>query len=307
VIIKQEPGEVPTQHQQQMVSSVTAAQQTAAAATQQFVAVKGGHVISMSPQKQTGGATGAGAPPSKVMGIPVGSALQAAVKQVAISSGQILVAKGNPSVSKVIGGKQVVAQGVAKAIVSGAAGSIMGQQVVAKATGAAGGTGKSGVMATLQLPANNLANLANLPPGTKLYLTTNSKNPSGKGKLLLIPQGAILRASNSAGNTHTHTPCYPHQLLSFHLLFSSSSISSSPTPSLHPIQFGTFLVGQPASQGVGKQGAASSTGHVVSSPATVTQQAIRVTAGQKAAILAQNRLSGGGKPINSELNIGTRI
>ncbi|CDQ97326.1 unnamed protein product [Oncorhynchus mykiss] len=146
-------------------------------------------------------ASGAGAPPSKVLGIP---ALQAAVKQVAISSGQILVAKGNPSVSKVIGGKQVVAQGVAKAIVSGAAGSIVGQQVVAKATGAAGGTGKSGVMATLQLPANNLANLANLPPGTKLYLTTNSKNPSGKGKLLLIPQGAILRASNSAGNTHTH-------------------------------------------------------------------------------------------------------
>lgn len=58
----------------------------------------------------------------------------------------------------------------------------------------------SSVMATLQLPANNLANLANLPPGTKLYLTTNSKNPSGKGKLLLIPQGAILRAS-SAGQT----------------------------------------------------------------------------------------------------------
>ena len=63
----------------------------------------------------------------------------------------------------------------------------------------------SSVMATLQLPANNLANLANLPPGTKLYLTTNSKNPSGKGKLLLIPQGAILRASSSAGNTHIHT------------------------------------------------------------------------------------------------------
>jgi len=58
-------------------------------------------------------------------------------------------------------------------------------------------------MATLQLPANNLANLANLPPGTKLYLTTNSKNPSGKGKLLLIPQGAILRASHSAGQTYT--------------------------------------------------------------------------------------------------------
>ncbi|XP_064849458.1 YEATS domain-containing protein 2-like [Oncorhynchus masou masou] len=283
VIIKQEPGEVPTQHQQQMVSSVTAAQQTAAAATQQFVAVKGGHVISMSPQKQTGGASGA--PPSKVLGIP---ALQAAVKQVAISSGQILVAKGNPSVSKVIGGKQVVAQGVAKAIVSGAAGNIVGQQVVAKATGAAGGTGKSGVMATLQLPANNLANLANLPPGTKLYLTTNSKNPSGKGKLLLIPQGAILRASNSAGQqsqgssstgSGSQTPTSSSSSLPSNLSYTSYILKQTPQ--------GTFLVGQPASQGVGKQGAASSTGHVVSSPTTVTQQAIRVTAGQKAAILAQ--------------------
>ena len=56
-------------------------------------------------------------------------------------------------------------------------------------------------MATLQLPATNLANLANLPPGTKLYLTTNSKNPSGKGKLLLIPQGAILRATNNASES----------------------------------------------------------------------------------------------------------
>ena len=49
---------------------------------------------------------------------------------------------------------------------------------------------------------------------------------------------------------------------------------------------GTFLVGQPA-QGSGKQGGSSSAGHAASSPANVTQQAIRVTAGQKAAILAQ--------------------
>lgn len=48
---------------------------------------------------------------------------------------------------------------------------------------------------------------------------------------------------------------------------------------------GTFLVGQPG--GSGKQGTASSTGHAASSPTSVTQQAIRVTAGQKAAILAQ--------------------
>uniref|UniRef100_A0A669BAZ9 YEATS domain-containing protein 2 n=1 Tax=Oreochromis niloticus TaxID=8128 RepID=A0A669BAZ9_ORENI len=192
VIIKQEPGEVSTQ-QQQMVSTVTSQQQQASAtAGHQFVAVKGGHMISMSAQKQAGGGTGATS--SKMLGIPVSSGLQSSVKQVAISSGQILVAKGNPSVSKVMSGKQVLAQGVAKAIVSGASG-ISGHQ----GTKAAGGTGgKSGVMATLQLPANNLANLANLPPGTKLYLTTNSKNPSGKGKLLLIPQGAILRASSGS-------------------------------------------------------------------------------------------------------------
>ncbi len=58
VIIKQEPGEVSTQ-QQQMVSTVTSQQQPAATAAHQFVAVKGGHMISMSAQKQAGGATGA--------------------------------------------------------------------------------------------------------------------------------------------------------------------------------------------------------------------------------------------------------
>lgn len=77
-----------------------------------------------------------------MLGIPVSSTLQSAVKQVAISSGQILVAKGNPSVSKVMGGKQVLAQGVAKAIVSGASG-MSGQQAAAKAAGGGSG-GKSG-------------------------------------------------------------------------------------------------------------------------------------------------------------------
>lgn len=57
VIIKQEPGEVSTQ-QQQMVSTVTSQQQPAAAAAHQFVAVKGGHMISMLSQKRTGEATG---------------------------------------------------------------------------------------------------------------------------------------------------------------------------------------------------------------------------------------------------------
>ncbi|KAA8587669.1 hypothetical protein FQN60_016531 [Etheostoma spectabile] len=284
VIIKQEPGEVSTQ-QQQMVSTVTSQQQSVTTAAHQFVAVKGGHMISMSAQKQAGGATGATT--SKMLGIPMSSTLQSAVKQVAISSGQILVAKGNPSVSKVMGAKQVLAQGVAKAIVSGATG-IPGQQAAAKA--ASGSSGKSGVMATLQLPANNLANLANLPPGTKLYLTTNSKNPSGKGKLLLIPQGAILRASSTSQQSKSSSAAGAGGSQTS----SSTSSSSSSLPSnlsytsyiLKQTPQGTFLVGQPA-QGSGKQGGSSLAGHTASSPATVSQQAIRVTAGQKAAILAQ--------------------
>ncbi|CAJ1072131.1 YEATS domain-containing protein 2 [Xyrichtys novacula] len=285
VIIKQEPGEVSTQ-QQQMVSTVTSQQQPTTTAAHQFVAVKGGHMISMSAQKQAGGSTGATT--SKMLGIPVSSTLQSAVKQVAISSGQILVAKGNPSVSKVMSGKQVLAQGVAKAIVSGASG-ITGQQSTGKAAG--GSSGKSGVMATLQLPANNLANLANLPPGTKLYLTTNSKNPSGKGKLLLIPQGAILRASSASQQSQSSSSAGAggSQTSS-----SSSSSSSSSLPSnlsytsyiLKQTPQGTFLVGQPATSS-GKQAASSSAGQAASSSSSVTQQAIRVTAGQKAAILAQ--------------------
>ncbi|XP_040912244.1 YEATS domain-containing protein 2 isoform X2 [Toxotes jaculatrix] len=298
VIIKQEPGEVSTQ-QQPMVSTVTSQQQPAATAAHQFVAVKGGHMISVSAQKQAGGATGATT--GKMLGIPVSSTLQSAVKQVAISSGQILVAKGNPSVSKVMGGKQVLAQGVAKAIVSGASG-ISGQQAAAKAAGGSGG--KSGVMATLQLPANNLANLANLPPGTKLYLTTNSKNPSGKGKLLLIPQGAILRASSASQQSQSSSSAGAggSQTSS-----SSSSSSSSSLPSnlsytsyiLKQTPQGTFLVGQPA-QGSGKQGGSSS---AASSPAAVTQQAIRVTAGQKAAILAQ--VVGGSQGAQVKLSDGS--
>ncbi|XP_068277227.1 YEATS domain-containing protein 2 isoform X3 [Nyctibius grandis] len=196
VIIKQEPGELPQQPQLPATTTQTS--------VQQYVTVKGSHMLALSPQKPVM-STGEGTVQSKVVGVPVGSALQSTVKQaVAISGGQILVAKSSSSVAKAVGPKQVVTQGVAKAIVSGGGGTIVAQpvQTVTKAqvssTGAQKSTSQGSVMATLQLPATNLANLANLPPGTKLYLTTNSKNPSGKGKLLLIPQGAILRATNNA-------------------------------------------------------------------------------------------------------------
>ncbi|XP_055977922.1 YEATS domain-containing protein 2 isoform X3 [Sorex fumeus] len=325
VIIKQEPGE--TTH----VPTTGAASQSP---LPQYVTVKGGHMIAVSPQKQvvTAGEGAAQSPkiqPSKVVGVPVGSALPSAVKQaVAISGGQILVAKASSSVTKAVGPKQVVTQGVAKAIVSGGGGTIVAQpvQTLTKAQVTTTGPPKSGpqgsVMATLQLPATNLANLANLPPGTKLYLTTNSKNPSGKGKLLLIPQGAILRATNSAnlqsgtvagagggggagagaaggataggaaagggaataGSGGTQNPAGPGGI-SQHLTYTSYILKQTPQ--------GTFLVGQPSSQTSGKQ---LTSGSVVqgtlgvSTTSTQGQQTLKVISGQKTTLFTQGLL-----------------
>lgn len=315
VIIKQEPGEA------SHVPTTGAASQSP---LPQYVTVKGGHMIAVSPQKQviTAGEGTAQSPkiqPSKVVGVPVGSALPSTVKQaVAISGGQILVAKASSSVAKAVGPKQVVTQGVAKAIVSGGGGTIVAQpvQALTKAQVTAAGPQKSGpqgsVMATLQLPATNLANLANLPPGTKLYLTTNSKNPSGKGKLLLIPQGAILRATNNAnlqsgsaasgggggaggagggsggGSSAgggaaggTQSPAGPGGIAQ-HLTYTSYILKQTPQ--------GTFLVGQPSPQTSGKQ---LTTGSVVQGTLGVStssaqgQQTLKVISGQKTTLFTQ--------------------
>ncbi|XP_045152331.1 YEATS domain-containing protein 2 isoform X1 [Echinops telfairi] len=312
VIIKQEPGEAPH------VPTSGAASQ---APLPQYVTVKGGHMIAVSPQKQviTAGEGSAQSPqiqPTKVVGVPVGTTLPSTVKQaVAISGGQILVAKASSSVAKAVGPKQVVTQGVAKAIVSGGGGTIVAQpvQTLTKAQVTTAGPQKTGaqgsVMATLQLPATNLANLANLPPGTKLYLTTNSKNPSGKGKLLLIPQGAILRATNSAnlqsgsaagaggagggsssggggGSGGTQSTTGPGGL-SQHLTYTSYILKQTPQ--------GTFLVGQPSPQTSGKQLA---TGSVVQGTLGVStssaqgQQTLKVISGQKTTLFTQTAPGG---------------
>nr|XP_021411464.1 YEATS domain-containing protein 2 isoform X4 [Lonchura striata domestica] len=295
VIIKQEPGEVP---QQAAVPAAGAAQPS----VQQYVTVKGSHMLALSPQKPVV-SSGEGTVQSKVVGVPVGSALQSTVKQaVAISGGQILVAKSSSSVAKAVGSKQVVTQGVAKAIVSGGGGTIVAQpvQTITKAqvssTGALKSTSQGSVMATLQLPATNLANLANLPPGTKLYLTTNSKNPSGKGKLLLIPQGAILRATNNAslqsgsstnsgggggGGTQSTS-----SNLSQHLTYTSYILKQTPQ--------GTFLVGQPSPQGSGKQLTPASVvqGSVGVGASSTQGQALKVITGQKTALFTQATSTG---------------
>ncbi|XP_032620703.1 YEATS domain-containing protein 2 isoform X3 [Chelonoidis abingdonii] len=299
VIIKQEPGELPQQPQLPVTGT------TSQASGQQYVTVKGSHMIALSPQKQIV-TTGEGTTQSKVVGVPVSSTLQSTVKQaVAISGGQILVAKSSSSVAKAVGPKQVVTQGVAKAIVSGGGGTIVAQpvQTLTKAQVTSAGVQKSGsqgsVMATLQLPATNLANLANLPPGTKLYLTTNSKNPSGKGKLLLIPQGAILRATNNAslqsGSSTSAggggggaaaaaaaTAQSTSSGLSQHLTYTSYILKQTPQ--------GTFLVGQPSPQHSGKQLTPASVvqGSVgAGASSTQGQQALKVITGQKTALFAQ--------------------
>ncbi|XP_075793580.1 YEATS domain-containing protein 2 isoform X3 [Pelodiscus sinensis] len=298
VIIKQEPGELPQQPQLPVTGT------TSQTSGHQYVAVKGGHMIALSPQKQIM-SSGEGTTQSKVVGVPAGSTLQSTVKQaVAISGGQILVAKSSSSVAKAVGPKQVVTQGVAKAIVSGGGGTIVAQpvQTLTKAQVTSAGVQKSGsqgsVMATLQLPATNLANLANLPPGTKLYLTTNSKNPSGKGKLLLIPQGAILRATNNAnlqsgsstsggGGGGTGAAQSTSSGLSQHLTYTSYILKQTPQ--------GTFLVGQPSPQNSGKQLTPASVvqGNVgVGASSTQGQQTLKVITGQKTALFAQAAPSG---------------
>uniref|UniRef100_A0A803YJX1 YEATS domain-containing protein 2 n=1 Tax=Meleagris gallopavo TaxID=9103 RepID=A0A803YJX1_MELGA len=293
VIIKQEPGELPQQPQ------VSAAGPTTQTSVQQYVTVKGSHMLALSPQKPAV-STSEGTAQSKVVGVPVGSALQSTVKQaVAISGGQILVAKSGSSVAKAVGPKQVVTQGVAKAIVSGGGGTIVAQpvQAITKAqvtsTGAQKSTSQGSVMATLQLPATNLANLANLPPGTKLYLTTNSKNPSGKGKLLLIPQGAILRATNNAslqsgGSTNSGGggTQSTSSNLSQHLTYTSYILKQTPQ--------GTFLVGQPSPQSSGKQLTPASVvqGNVGLGASSTQGQALKVITGQKTALFTQATASG---------------
>uniref|UniRef100_A0A8C5MC11 YEATS domain-containing protein 2 n=1 Tax=Leptobrachium leishanense TaxID=445787 RepID=A0A8C5MC11_9ANUR len=273
VIIKQEPVDPSQQHQE--------TPSTSQPVLQQVVTVKGNQMIAVSPHKSLSTPEG-----SKIVGIPVGSSVSGAMKpSVTISGGQILVAKANPS--KVVGQKQMVAQGVAKAVVSGSvAAQALGNLSKAQAsTAASAKPGSQGsVMATLQLPATNIANLANLPPGTKLYLTTNSKNPSGKGKLLLIPQGAILRAANTAnlqsgtstGSTSgagTTTSGLPQ-----HLTYTSYILKQTPQ--------GTFLVGQPSSQASGKQVATNVV--VQGNMAASTQgQVLKVSTGQKSSLLTQ--------------------
>ncbi|NWX76529.1 YETS2 protein, partial [Alca torda] len=307
VIIKQEPGELPQQPQLPATGTTT---QTS---VQQYVTVKGSHMLALSPQKPVV-STGEGTVQSKVVGVPVGSALQSTVKQaVAISGGQILVAKSSSSVAKAVGPKQVVTQGVAKAIVSGGGGTIVAQpvQTITKAqvssTGAQKSTSQGSVMATLQLPATNLANLANLPPGTKLYLTTNSKNPSGKGKLLLIPQGAILRATNNAMSGYQRVKPFllvtglqsgsstnsggggtqsTSSNLSQHLTYTSYILKQTPQ--------GTFLVGQPSPQSSGKQLTPASVvqGNVGVGASSTQGQALKVITGQKTALFTQAAPSG---------------
>ncbi|XP_073437358.1 YEATS domain-containing protein 2 isoform X2 [Dendrobates tinctorius] len=278
VIIKQEPIE-PSQQQE--------TPSTSQPSLPQIVTVKGNQMISVSPQKTINTAEG-----SKVVGIPIGSAVQASIKpSVTISGGQILVSKSGSSAAKAVGAKQIVTQGVAKAVVSSGSVNVLSQatQNVSKMQVVSAGTTKAGsqgsVMATLQLPSSNIGNLANLPPGTKLYLTTNSKNTSGKGKLLLIPQGAILRAANTANlqsgastsggsGTGNATSGLPQ-----HLTYTSYILKQTPQ--------GTFLVGQPSAQASGKQAASNVAAQGSAGASAQGQQALKITSGQKGTIITQ--------------------
>ncbi|XP_075057811.1 YEATS domain-containing protein 2 isoform X4 [Mixophyes fleayi] len=286
VIIKQEPVEA-SQQQPETPS-------TSQPSLQQIVTMKGNQMIAVSPQKNVNTTEG-----SKVVGIPVGSTVQPSIKpSVTISGGQILVTKSSSSAAKAVGSKQMVAQGVAKAVVSSGSASVLPQssQNISKAQVTSAITTKTGsqgsVMATLQLPSTNLGNLANLPPGTKLYLTTNSKSTSGKGKLLLIPQGAILRAASTANlqsgvsASGGSSAASAASGLPQHLSYTSYILKQTPQ--------GTFLVGQPSPQTSGKQATSSVAVQGSIGASAQVQQALKVTAGQKSTLITQANSSSTG-------------
>ncbi|XP_025769368.1 YEATS domain-containing protein 2 [Puma concolor] len=258
VIIKQEPGEA---------SHVPATGAASQSPLPQYVTVKGGHMIAVSPQKQvlTAGEGTSQSPkiqPSKVVGVPVGSTLPSAVKQaVAISGGQILVAKASSSVAKAVGPKQVVTQGVAKAIVSGGGGTIVAQpvQALTKAQVTAAGPQKSGSQ------------------GSDLQSGSAAGSGSGGGS-----GGSGGGSGGGGGGTGgTQSPAGPGGI-SQHLTYTSYILKQTPQ--------GTFLVGQPSPQTSGKQ---LTTGSVVQGTLGVStssaqgQQTLKVISGQKTTLFTQ--------------------
>ncbi|CAN0236924.1 unnamed protein product [Lampetra fluviatilis] len=248
MVIKQEPMDV------QPSPSAGPSQQP----LQQFVTMKGGPVITV-PSQKTASLSTTTHTPTKVLGIQAGCSVSPAKQTLTLSSGQILLAKPLPQTAKLL------PQKAAAASTSGPA----GQKGITVVTTSAGGVQKpmlmGTVLATLQLPATNLANLASLPPGTKLYLSTHGKHASGRGKLLLIPQGAVLRTSGNVPR--------PGQTLQGSAGGAGSGVTSSSSAVLGSLQQhgkqppslpytsyilkqtpqGTFLVGQPASSSSSSQ------------------------------------------------------
>ncbi|XP_078472814.1 YEATS domain-containing protein 2 isoform X2 [Lampetra planeri] len=163
----------------------------------------------------------------------------------------------------VAAGKAVMVSSVGASILSQSSATTGGVKHPPGVATASSGTTKptqGQVLATLQLPATNLANLASLPPGTKLYLSTHGKHASGRGKLLLIPQGAVLRTSagqtlqGSAGGAGSGVTSSSSAVLG------SLQQHGKQPPSLPYTSYilkqtpqGTFLVGQPASSSSSSQ------------------------------------------------------
>ncbi|KAG8135783.1 putative YEATS domain-containing protein, partial [Naja naja] len=211
VIIKQEPGELP-QH-----SPVAATGAASQASLPQYMTVKGSHVIALSPQKQIV-STGEGSTSSKIVSVPVGSTLPSSVKQaVALSGGQILVAKSGPSVTKTAGGKQIVTQGVAKAIVSSGGGTIVAQpvQTLTKAQVPSTGAPKTGSQGSdQQLSSSGSSGTQGASSGVSQHLTYTSYilKQTPQGTFLVgqpphqttakqVTSGTVVQGNTSAGTS----------------------------------------------------------------------------------------------------------
>uniref|UniRef100_UPI00358FF793 YEATS domain-containing protein 2 isoform X2 n=1 Tax=Myxine glutinosa TaxID=7769 RepID=UPI00358FF793 len=242
--VKQEPLELPISSQSVPIS-------TSQQAFQQFVAIRGGHVINVSaPNTATTPATPIHvattcatpvftpttitAPTAKLLSLPVAAPLPTVATR--------------PTLTLAAGRPVLLAQPLVPAPVT----SVPAKQSLVVGPAPAATVQKTVTVQghpNLQLPGSSLAGLSSLPPGTKLYLTTQGgRGGGGRGKqVLLIPQSAVLRGNVAGAGVASSVP----------LGGGSAMADTVQTPS-HPVQAsctsyvlkqtpqGTFLVAQSA-------------------------------------------------------------
>uniref|UniRef100_A0A8C4NDN6 YEATS domain-containing protein 2 n=1 Tax=Eptatretus burgeri TaxID=7764 RepID=A0A8C4NDN6_EPTBU len=241
--VKQEPLELPISSQSVPIS-------TSQQAFQQFVAIRGGHVINVSaPNTATTPATPIHvattcatpvftpttitAPTAKILSLPVVAPLPTVATR--------------PTLTLAAGRPVLLAQPLVPAPVT----SVPAKQSLVVGPAPAATVQKTVTVQghpSLQLPGSSLAGLSSLPPGTKLYLTTQGGRGGGGGRgkqVLLIPQSAVLRGNVAGAGAASSVPLGGGSAMAETVQTPSHQVQASCTSYvLKQTPQGTFLVAQ---------------------------------------------------------------